>query len=265
MDKFMKKRTANNIISGLFLAAAVLILQPLTVRAEMRHINKVLAGTPPFEVVKRIVTANDSQLNQDSNKRERFAPYITWLTDPDPRIQPDQILQTPFNNIYTSRNMGSQVAIAAGQLDYGIRHLHTPILLITINSDNQAVKLFLEGYKGLSPAIRSELDHLNLAITKPKGKKNARDRLLDSIEANIDYQVELAVKRYQDRIDLGRLDIIGSVADYRNFYRRGKGRLIIININNEREAAKLRHLPIMKSIKPTLRKLAVGRMRPKGK
>lgn len=255
MNSIKKKRT-KLALAFIFVS---LTLLPIIGLAKMRNVNKVLAGTPPFEIIKKILSGNSNNLARVKTADSKFTPYISWLTDPDPRIQPSLILDKPDNNIFTCRNLGAQVEIATGQLDYGINHLHTPILLITVNSDNQAISFFMEGYSNFSPAIKREIDHLNLAIPKKTLKGKLSARLLRNVEADIDYQVNVAMNRYQERIKMGRLHVIGSIVDFENLYKRGKGRLVIININGTTDNEALQRLPILKSISPELRNLSIGR------
>ncbi len=246
-----------------FVILTSLFIQPLFAFGEMRSKNKILAGTPPFEIVKNIITANKIAADRYTPPPRGFAPLITWLTDPDPRIQAHLVMNSPANTLYTCRNMGAQLEVASGQVEYGIRHLHTPILLITLDSDNQAIRFFMEGYAELAPAIRRELDHLHLPMSKDLQKETFQERLIQNVEANIDYQVERAVSLYKDRIEMGRLAVIGTIADFANVYKRGSGRLIIINVNGEKNDSRLKGLPMMTSISPQLRKLSIGRERPK--
>jgi carbonic anhydrase len=128
-------------------------------------------------------------------------------------------------------------------LDYGIRYLHTPVLLITATNDNQAIKFFLEDHNDLPLEISRDIDHLRLALTSRQQKKTVSKQpveLIDFVEANIDYQVEQAINRYRDRLKNGRLVIVGAVFDLDDKYGRGKNRLIVININGEKDGTKLR-------------------------
>ena len=253
-------------ITLFILLALCLILNPAIGLSKMRTINKVRAGTPPFEIVKKILKANGTALkNGYSANLSNFAPYMTWLSSPDARIQPQLILPKPAGMIYTCRNFGAQLELSTGPIDYGVRHLLTPALMITLDSDNQAIRFFTEGYKNLPLSIRRDLDHLHLALAKDNPKAPMAERIIANVEANIDFQVDQAVARYDDRVRNGRLVVIGSVVDFDNIYKRGAGRLIIININGERDNAKLRSMSIMNSIDPKLRKLSVGREKPKKK
>lgn len=227
--------------------------------AKMRSIYKVRAGTPPYEIIQNVLSANNLVMKQGVKLKESdYAPYLTWLTDPDPRISPSLILDKK-NEIYAVRDFGCQLELEAGAIDYGVRHLLTPVLLITVNSDNKAVRFFMDGYEDLSPSIRQDLDHLYLALASDNKKLPFKVRLKKNIEANVDYQVALALSRYQDRVKNGRLVVVGSVLDFDNTYKHGLGRLVIININGERESAKLRKSPMLKFVGPKVINFSVGR------
>jgi len=227
--------------------------------AQMHRVKKVRAGTPPYEVIKMILSANNRALKQGVTvKKSGFAPYLTWLTDPDPRINSNLIIDKA-GQVYAVRNFGDQLSLATGAIDYGVRHLLTPVLMITSNSDNKAVKFFMDGYEDLSPAIRQDLDHLYLALVHDDKKAVPVERLRLNIEANVDYQVALAVSRYHDRVRSGRLVVVGSVLDFDNTYKHGSGRLVIININGEQNSLKLKKMPMLKYVGPKFINLAIGR------
>jgi len=227
----------------------------------MRSLNKVRAGIPPYTVLKSVFSANNNALSQGLIGQESpTTPNFTWLTESDERIVSTMVASSK-NQIFTVRNLGNQLELASGAIDYGIRHLLTPVLLITSSSDNKSVQYFMEGYQDLSPAIRSELDHLHLALYRDNKKLEYKERLITNVEANIDYQVDIALARYQDRVESGRLVVAGSVLDFNNTYKHGAGRLIIININGERNTKKLHAMQLLKSIGSKAMKINIGRDR----
>ncbi len=258
-----QRRTTNTLLCSLIVSLSCLLLLSNPVMGKMRSNNKIRAGIPPYEILKQTMAANKKAIaSRKHSSNSEFAPYITWLTDSDSRIALDMVLGKKGKS-YSIRNLGNQLELATGAIDFGIRHMLTPVLLITANSDNKAIKYFMEGYGHLSPAIRRDLDHLHLALAKDNKKDAFKERLITNIEANVDYQVDLAMARYQDRVHSGRLIVIGSILDITNDYKRDAGRLIIININGVRDQKKLRTMQVVKSIKPELVKLHVGRQRPK--
>ena len=242
--------------------------------AEMQPVRKLRAGLPPFEVLEAILTTNrksTDKIKANTDLTKLKTPYLTWLTDADPRLEERLIINSPNKPLYTVRNMGNQLAISPGSIDFGVRHLHTPILLITGSTDSLAIRLVMEGYKDMSSAIRNDLDHLHIPLTPSTSKKKSAhkpdpaEQLLHTAEANVDYQVEQAVQRYQDRVQSGRLVVVGGIIDLANAYKRGPGRLIIININNERNDNKIKRLRLMTRLTQKLINTQIGRYRPNKK
>lgn len=228
-------------------------------RAEMRPVPKYRAGIPPFEVLANILETNRADSGQTVEKTKNSGPCLTWLADADARLQAESILQNRINQIFPVRNLGNQLLLSGGAVDYGVRYLHTPVLLITGVSDSKSIQAFIDGYDFLAADIRRDLDHLHLPLTvKKQQTKTKKKMLLDHVEDNIDFQVTEAIGRYADRIKSGRLAVIGSVFDCANQYGRGKNRLVIINVNGEKNEKKLKRLRLMNKLDQHLLKY-VGR------
>lgn len=224
-------------------------------QSEMQPLLKNRAGVPPFDILKEILaTQNRQPCGNDRLPQDNAAPYITWLADSDARVQPHSIIACPERKIFSVRNLANQLTSSLAALDYGVRHLHSPMLLITGNTDSEALRLFANGYAYLEPTIRQELDHLYPALrsagtetTDEGGNEETRQ-----VEKNVDYQVRQAMNRYADRIKNGRLTVVGSVLDITNRYGRGANQLIIININGEIDGRKLRKMELLRRMDPAL-------------
>ncbi|MGM0682318.1 MAG: carbonic anhydrase, partial [Thermodesulfobacteriota bacterium] len=186
-------------------------------------------------------------------------PYLTWLADSDPRLSSNHILPGGKQMI-TVRNPGAQLSVSQGSLNYGIYQLHTPVLLITGISDSRHINYYLKGYNHLSGPLQMELDHLHLALDKEKEidleQERPAEKLLRLVETNVDYQVKKAIECFHERISDGRLVVIGSVFDTTNLYKKGKNRIIIININGE-QGKKLRELRLIRQLEPELRQYVI--------
>nr|MBF0221136.1 carbonic anhydrase [Desulfobulbaceae bacterium] len=229
--------------------------------AKMRNLNKIRAGIPPYTIIKSVLAANDTAISAGITGQESATtPYLTWLAESDERIVSNMIA-APETQIFSIRNFGNQLELDTGAIDYGIRHLLTPVLMITSSSDNKSVQLFMEGYQDLSPAIRRELDHLHLALYRDNKDLEYEERLIRNVEANVDYQVDMALARYQDRVASGRLVVVGSILDLNNSYQHGAGRLLIINVNGERNSAKLKAMELIKPIGLKTIQTNIGRQR----
>lgn len=240
-------------------------------QAEMLPANKSRAGVPPFQIIKEIIQHNQKTTAKatihPARTDQNHIPYLTWLADSDDRVQPQLILPEAQGKIYTVRNLANQFGLSTGAIDFGVLHLLTPVLLITGNTDNLAIRLFMEGYLDLEPEIRQELDHLHLPLVGVRQESGAEatstfeEQLLSNIEKNVDYQVEQASWRYKERVQTGRLIIVGGVIDLGNLYGHGPDRLVIINVNNDKDADSIRRIQAISTINPKFIEI-IGRQKP---
>ena len=232
----------------------------------MSPVPKHRVGIPPSQVIKEILQTNltpDAPPLLANRSVKNQAPHITWLADSNPTLSSHFILPTGENRIYEVRNIANQLTPSVGSVDYGIFVLHTPVLLITASNDNDLMLSLLTHPKELPDATRQELHHLftpfqSLLDSQLKTPTNLAEQQKTLIEKNIDYQVNLAMKRYKERIRKGRLLVVGSILDTKNTYQHGKGRLVIININGESSSKQLKRHRVLKNIAPKLLK-CIGR------
>jgi carbonic anhydrase len=233
--------------------------------ADIQPKLKNRVGIPPFQVIKDVMSANQKIKNVAVPFSSTSAPYLTWLADPDPRIYSELIISSRSKGLYEVRNLANQLSTSIAAVDYGVRYLHSPILLITGNTDSEAIRLFQDGYGNVEESIRLELDHLHLPLAKEKittrENETKQDKEVRLVETNVDFQTDLATRRYSDRIKAGRLVVVGSVLDLNNHYGMGSNKLIIINVNGEKDAKKLRKLRVFSQLDAQMRK-QVGRKNP---
>ncbi|OGR00944.1 MAG: hypothetical protein A2505_03905 [Deltaproteobacteria bacterium RIFOXYD12_FULL_55_16] len=220
----------------------LLALLPLTSDADLRPIKKLRAGLPPYAVTEKIVRHNEQVVASrptDKPLQTPGTPHLTWLADCDARVQATLFYPEPIDTIYTVRNPGNQLSLSAGAIDYGVNELLTPVLLITGNTNSDSLRLFVKGYSHLGADLRRDLDGLRLSLAETDPGAGAMTELA-LVEKNVDFQVATALKRYRERMESGRLVVIGAVIDLNNQYRLGFNRLRIININGETTPEKLR-------------------------
>jgi carbonic anhydrase len=250
----MLKTMRHKKILSLFVLLTALFFN-LQSQAEMRPVLKNRAGTPPFDILREILeTGNRIKGTGAVQQNSSAAPHITWLADADARVQPEFIIAPPAQKIYTVRNLANQLGTSLGPIDYGVLYLHSPILLITGNTDSEAIRLFTGGYADLDQTIRRELDHLYLPLGNPAKNSKEEDREHERrlVEKNVDYQVRQAMERYSDRISHSRLVVVGSVLDIANYYGKGANQLIIININGETDGEKIKKMQLLRILNPKL-------------
>lgn len=253
------------------LFSILMLAAPLTAMAEMRPVLKHRAGVPPFTVLDLLIRGNEENLEHAAQQPPppELAPHLTWLADCDHRVHPGLIMNDPGGKVYAVCTLGNQLAPATAAVDLGVRLLYSPVLLITGQTDSEAIRLFQTRPGAVSEEIRRELATLELPPPKPKapakkkgGKKDAKAEApalpLTLVERNVDYQVAQAMARYRDRVASGRLVVVGGVLDLANQYGEGKNRLFLININGETDPTKLRKSPHLVRLDPSQLKL-VGR------
>jgi carbonic anhydrase len=157
-------------------------------------------------------------------------PKVTLVTCSDSRVQANMFDRSPEGDLFTIRNIGNQLATAEGSVEYGVHHLHTPILMFLGHSRCGAIAAVSGNYSKESPAIKKELDTIGI----PKDIGN-----LEGVTANVHNQVSLAMLKFSDEVGSGGLVIVGAVMDFADDLHQGAGKLHIININGEKDPEKL--------------------------
>lgn len=170
-------------------------------------------------------------------------PQITLVSCCDSRVQPHVIAPDPIDRVFTVQTIGNQMTSAQGSVDYGILHLHTPVLLIMGHTDCGAIKAFMKGYEHENDAIKRELDNLKAGLKDFVDPKAVFEKaLLMNIQKNVDHQVDVALERYRDLIAERSLTAIGAIYDFLNALGKGHGRVVITNINAEKDIEKIKGL-----------------------
>lgn len=165
---------------------------------------------------------------RDNNKDEFFqqfqeeqSPVATIVKCSDSRVQMDSFDENPHNRLFTIRNIGNQITNSQGSVDFGIRILKTPLLLIVGHSNCGAVKAAITNTQTNISAIDKDLSTIKLK------SKNLKEAIIE----NINHQVSRALLKYEDLIDKGSLVVIGAVYDFKNDFNCGKGSVVLINVN----------------------------------
>jgi len=145
-----------------------------------------------------------------------------------------------------------------GSVDYGVLHLKTPVLMILGHSDCGAIKAYLKGFNEETYNIKRELDFLLPIINKTANELNFEKQLSTTIQHNIDYQVNIAYKKYRDIVKNKKLTIIGAYYDFKNEFNKGFGRIIITNVNKNKE--QILDLSEFNEVRNNVNEIYVGRL-----
>jgi carbonic anhydrase len=219
-------------------------------------------------IITNLIKEDNNFVHSHSKKyfdtiKEHQHPNITLLTCSDSRVQENILEKDPINKIFSVRNIGNQLATGTGSVDYGIKNLHTQLLIIMGHSHCGAIKAAMSNYQEESFSIIEDIDHLTIPVSKINKDSHSKNFELDwakSVEKNVDYQVTLANKQYESEVKSGKLIILGIVDDFTNIYGSGEGRTILVNINNITELNKIKNHLILKDISKDLKNLIIKRL-----
>lgn len=184
-------------------------------------------------------------------------PSVTMLTCCDARLHQLVFNFDPIDRTFVVQNIGNQLQPAAGSIDYGIHHLNTPLLLILGHTRCGAIRGAMSDYRGESWEIIRELNGLHLPLLRCEKQEDIEKAWLDAVEHNVDYQVDLAMRRYGGTVSQGKLAIVGGVYDFANLYGKGRGRLVLLNVNGVAGAEAIRALPVMAGFESELSQLVL--------
>jgi carbonic anhydrase len=193
-------------------------------------------------IIKNLMDDNSAFVK--SHKPEYFKPFAekqhpraTVVTCSDSRVQTHALDKTPDGDLFMVRNIGNQISTAEGSVEYGVHHLHTPLLIIVGHVACGAIKAAMSDYSKESEPIKRELNTIKLPTKNPKNKES--EEQLRGVDANVNNQVAYALKKFEEEVKTGKLTVIGAIYDFQNALHQGQGRLVITNINGNTDAGNI--------------------------
>lgn len=188
-----------------------------------------------------VLTDNQTYMEHGDKFFAAFAdkqtPRATVLTCADSRVHTTAWDVTPENDDFVIRNIGNQVENAEGSIEYGVEHLRTPLLLVIGHTGCGAVKAAMGDTSKLSAPIQHELEHIHLP--KAGAGKSPEAAWAEAVIANVNNQVETALKHFGKDVQAGQLTVVGAVYDFRNDLLQGAGKLSIVNVNGNSEPERM--------------------------
>jgi carbonic anhydrase len=161
--------------------------------------------------------------------KNKQTPRATVLMCSDSRVQTKAITMMDVNDLFVVRNIGNQVINASGSIEFGVRFLKTPVLLIIGHSGCGAIDAVVSGVDVQNGCVERELEPIDV-----EGQC-----LNDAILQNVNNQVKFSLRKFKKLIEEKALIVIGAVYDFQDTYRQGLGRLIVINVNGEKDPEKI--------------------------
>lgn len=158
-------------------------------------------------------------------------PRATVVTCSDSRVHTNMLDTTPEGDLFMIRDIGNQIATATGSVQYGVNHLASSLLIIIGHSKCGAI----------SAAALNDADKAKLEVPVQKelatiGKVTGD---IDGVKLNVNNQVKQAMELFGDKVAEGHLMIVGGVYDFADDMKQGPGKLNVINVNGETDAAKV--------------------------
>lgn len=219
----------------------------------------------PPEIVAQIVLGNN--YFTQTHPREYFEsfkskqePYLTLVTCSDSRVPLNALMPDTSNKVFSIQNIGNQILSTEGSVDYGIYHLKTPMLFFLGHSDCGAIKAYLKGFEEEVDGIRHELDFLKPIIRENTEVKEFEKLHTRIIEKNLDYQVNIAFKKYRNLVDSGTLTIMAGYYDFHGEYGKGMGDIVIVNVNRIKHPGELRRMSLFDILSDKQKELHIGRL-----
>lgn len=215
----------------LFIITYVAILLGAPSFAEEEDLGRIIKSAIRDLVEDNKVFAQSASVEHFQKFRDVQNPRVTMVLCSDSRVQTHHFSQGGAeNDLFVARNIGNQFITTQGSITYGVDVLKTPVLIFVGHSHCGAIKAARSNTLTVAPPIRKELDTLDV--------KAARDDK-QGVVLNIHHQVEAALASFKRKVDLGELAIIGAIYDFRNDYGYGKGKLILVNLNGEKDPQKI--------------------------
>lgn len=220
----------------------------LIVKEVLREYAATLNDKAGNEGAKAVLknVAQDNQAFVRTRKPGHFSPFLatqhpraTVVACSDSRVHTHALDATPDGDLFMVRNIGNQISTAEGSVEYGVHHLHTPLLLIVGHVACGAIQAASGDYSKESGPIRNELDTIQI----PKGEGG-----LSSVKLNVNNQVRHAMSKFEEEVLKGKLTVVGAVYDFKNEMGKGQGKLNIVNVNGETDPARLARLDLMQGL-----------------
>ena len=194
-------------------------------------------------------------------------PDVTLVTCSDSRVW-ERSLDDHIGKIFTIKNIGNRVEPNLGSIEYGVGHLHTPVLMIMGHTGCGAVHASTLELKDEHARILKSLDFIKPIVADvqkllirnggvtgyiKEAKSASATKISDDVffetlvtEANVDRQIEnlLNDASIRNLVYTGKLMIVGTIYDFKDIYSNEKGAVFVINVNGETNVEKLKKLAV---------------------
>ena len=140
-------------------------------------------------------------------------PFATIITCSDSRVPPELLFDQGLGDVFIIRNAGNVVdGIELGSIEYGVHHLHTPVLVVLGHQSCGAVTAAVEG--GAEGNIGIIMEEINPAVeTARKTNKTGEELVEEAVDENMRLVIENILAKSpvtKELVDNGELTIVGA-------------------------------------------------------
>jgi methyl-accepting chemotaxis protein len=169
----------------------------------------------------RYVTGQATHPNQTAERRAAVAaeqaPFVTVLSCADSRVPVEVLFDQGIGDIFVIRVAGNVADTdEIGTIEYGVGHLHTPLLVVLGHSSCGAVKAVCEGAP-VHGSIPKLVDNIIPAVTKAKESGRTGAALIaEAVKCNVWTAIDDLFKHSAEVRELvqgGKLTVVGAVYD----------------------------------------------------
>ena len=161
--------------------------------------------------------AGKSAQKDISSRRDEVAsgqhPFVTVITCSDSRVSPEILFDQGLGDIFVIRTAGHVVdPIDLGSIEYGVEHLHTPLLVVlghqSCGAVTAAVENVAEGNIGVI------LDEIKPAVDTAKDTgKEGKELIEEAVNENVKLVIQNTLVEspvVKELVEQGELKIIGA-------------------------------------------------------
>lgn len=192
---------------------------------------------------KRFVSGELSKKDIGEGRRQELtkgqSPFATVLSCSDSRVAPELIFDEGLGDIFIIRDAGNVVdPVTMGSIEYGVEHLHTPLLVILGHEKCGAVTAALDAKGKPEGNIGAILRKIMPAVHKAKKAGKDRESTLDlAIKENVrnTYTDVMKSKIVSELVHEGKLKVVAAE------YYLGTGTVEMIDLASAQEGHKGHH------------------------
>ncbi|GEM_PF-12028 len=162
----------------LVIAAVVVGAAIPSVAAESKELQRLMEGNARFVAGTTLARGAIADRRTELTKGQH--PFATILTCSDSRVPPELIFDQGLGDVFIVRAAGNVVdRIAIGSIEYGVEHLHTPLLVILGHTSCGAVKATLEQSGAPHGNIGAIVKKIVPAVTEARTHAHGEKAVLD--------------------------------------------------------------------------------------